>query len=327
MKAIILDKTGGPEVLSIKEIPAPSIQPGEVKIKVKAFGLNKMESYRRQGKVTPPNATQILGIEATGEIIEDPTGKFQVGQKVVTMMGGMGMARPGSYAEFITIPSQHVLAIDSDISFEELAAIPEAFGTIGLALDKALNIKAGESILIKGATSGVGTAAVQYAKLKGLQVIATTRDISKTARLKELGADHVIVDQNNIHEEVLKIQPNGVDKALDVIGGDRMFETVAAVKAFGEVIVIGLLGGPPVFENLNIMTQLGKSVKIGFTSSGMLGTPAAPLEDTPIRMIAEQVALGNLQSLRVATFSFEQIAEAHQLLDSGKANGKIVVTL
>ncbi|SHE80381.1 zinc-binding dehydrogenase [Pedobacter caeni] len=327
MKAIILEKNGGPEVLTIREIAEPQTTEGTVKIKIKAFGLNKMESYKRQGIMGPVAAPTVLGIEAAGEVVEDKSGRFEPGQKVITMMGGLGMNRQGSYAEYVVSPADNVLAINSDISYEELAAIPESFGTAALVLDKVLKVTAGETLLIKGGTSAAGAAAILYAKFKGVKVIATTRDANKSFRLKQLGVDYVIVDNGNVSEEVRKILPDGADNALDIVGSDGILDTVAGVKAFGQVTVIGLLSGAPVLQNLNLMSQLGQSVKLSFSLSGLLGTKAYPLTETPLNLIAEQVASGKMASLRTATFTFDQIAEAHELMDSNKANGKIVITI
>ncbi|KIO78992.1 alcohol dehydrogenase [Pedobacter lusitanus] len=326
MKAIILNKNGGPEVLTIHEITEPETTNGAVKIKIKAFGLNKLESYVRQGIIEATAIPAVLGIEAVGEVVEDKSGRFEIGQKVITVMGGLGMTRQGSYAEYVVSPVENVLAINSNISYEELAAIPESFGTIAIALDKVLKIRAGEILLIKGGTSAAGAAAILYAKLKGLKVIATTRNVNKFLRLKELGADYMIIDNGNVSEEVRKIVPDGVHKALDVVGGDKgILDTVAAVRPFGEVTVIGLLGGPPIIPDLNLMTQLGQSVKISFSQSGLLGNPAYPLQESPLSLIAEHIASGKMISIRTATFRFDEIADAHKLMDSNKTNGKIVI--
>lgn len=327
MKAIILEKNGGPEVLTLQEIAEPQTTEGTVKIKIKAFGLNKMESYRRQGMIGPVTEPAILGLEAAGEVVEDKSGRFKIGQKVVTLMGGSGMTRPGSYAEYVVSPADYVLAINSDISYEELAAIPESFGTAAVVLDKVLNVLPGETLLVKGGTSAAGIAVILYAKFKGVKVIATTRDAGKSFRLKELGVDFVIVDQGNVSQEVLKIVPDGVDKALDVVGGEGILDTVAAVRPFGEVTVIGLLGGPPVISDFNLMNQLGRSVKLSFSSSRLLGTKAYPLTETPLNLIAAHIYSGKIPSLRTATFSFDQIEAAHKLLDSNQTNGKIVITV
>ncbi|WP_410429566.1 zinc-binding dehydrogenase [Pedobacter lusitanus] len=304
----------------------PQTTDGAVKIKIRAFGLNKMESYKRKGIMGPVTAPTVLGIEAAGEVVEDKSGRFKIGQKVVTMMGGLGMTRQGSYAEYVVSPADNVLAINSNISYEELAAIPESFGTAAVVLDKVLKVVTGETLLVKGGTSAAGAAAILYAKLKGVKVIATTRNANKSFRLKELGADYIIIDNGNVSQEVRKIIPEGVHYALDIVGGEGILDTVAAVRAFGEVTVIGLLSGAPVISNLNLMTQLGQSVKLSFSLSGLLGSKVYPLTETPLNFIADQIVSGKMPSLRTATFTFDQIAEAHKLMDSNKTNGKIVVT-
>src|SRR5260221_235836 len=215
MKAILLEKNGGPEVLTIHEIPEPATIDGSVKIKVKAFGLNRIEAFQRSGVIGRLKTPIVPGIEAAGEVVEDKSGKFKIGQKVVTLMGGMGMTRQGSYAEYVVSPSNHVLGISSSISFEELAAIPESFGTIGVALDKDLIIKAGETLLIRGGTSAAGIAALLYAKMKGMKIISTTRNENKSYRPKELGADYVLIDK--ISEAHSFMESNKADGKIVVV--------------------------------------------------------------------------------------------------------------
>jgi NADPH2:quinone reductase len=327
MKAVVLETNGGPEVLTIKEIPEPSTTEGSLKIKIKAFGINRVEAFQRQGILGPLKAPIVPGIEAVGEVVEDKSGKFKIGQKVITMMGGMGMARQGSYAEYIVCPANNVLAINSPISYEELAAVPESFGTISVALEKDLKVKAGETLLIRGGTSATGIAALLYAKMKGAKVISTTRNENKSFRLKDLGADYMVIDNGKIAEEVRKITPDGVDKALEIVGASTLLDTISCAKAFGEVTVVGLLSGPPVLNNLNLMTQLGENVKISFSKSGLLGTKHYPLCETPLGIIAENIANGKMPSLRTKTFSFHEIADAHKLMENNSADGKIVVVL
>src|SRR5437870_4743065 len=155
------------------------------------------------GAITSP---RVPGIEAVGEVIHDPAGTFRTGQRVATAMGGMQFARNGSYAEQVTVLRSNVIALDGTaLSWQELAALPEAYLTVWGALDKTLRIQPGQTLLVRGATSSVGLAAIVYAKARGLKVIATTRSQPNTARLREMGADPVLVDRGTIPAAVPEI--------------------------------------------------------------------------------------------------------------------------
>ncbi len=325
MKAIIATQAGGPEVLEICDVNEPMTEQGEVKIRVKAFGLNKAETYYRNGAFGTLNAERVPGIEAAGEIMEDPSGTFQVGDKVVTAMGGMMFVRHGSYAEIITVNKSNVQRINSNIDYVTLAALPELYLTAWGALDKTLNIQAGETLLIRGATSGLGLAALTYAKARGLTVIATTRQTNNVERLTALGADHVVIDDGSISEAVRTLYPTGLDKALEVVGASTVVDTMKTLKSWGEVTVVGLLGGAPVIENFGLMSDLPSSVKLSFFQSGMLGTEALPLDASPLNWIADQVMNGSMPNITAQVFNYDEIRQAHALMDSNKAIGKIVV--
>ena len=327
MKAIIASKPGGPEVLKIINTDEPEVQRGEVKIKVHAFGLNKAESYYRSGNYGIFRSDLALGYEAVGEIIEDSNGIFEIGQKVATAMGGMMIVRHGGYAEYISVNSNNVIQIDSQLGFEELAALPEAYLTVWGALEKSLQITEGQTLLVRGATSSLGLAAVAYAKMRGLTVVATTRKAQSTKKLTSIGADHVVIDNGEIHESVNSILSGGIDNAIEIVGAATLSDTAKCIKPWGEIVVVGLLGGPPILKNFNLMMDIPNTVKLSFFNSQLLGTEALPLKDSPLNMIAEKVANGSIPSTLAKVYSFEDIQEAHSLLDSGKAGGKIVVKI
>jgi len=325
MKAITVTASGGPEVLKLVDIKEPQIKDGEVKIKIKAFGLNRAETYYRAGNYGTLLPGRVPGIEAVGEVVADASGKFKLGQKVITVMGGMMFGRDGSYAEYTTVELNQVLAIDSDIDFIKLAALPEAYLTIWGALDNNLNIKTGETLLVRGATSAVGLAAVTYAKARGLNVIATTRNAARRERLIELGADHVIIDSGEISGKVRDIMPDGVDNVLEVVGAPTVKDSLKTVKHWGEVVVIGLLGGAPVIEQFGLMGDLPNTVKLSFFSSGLLGSAQLPLDKSPLNWIADQVHQGVMPDITAEIFDAEDIQVAHARMDENKAFGKLVV--
>lgn len=327
MKAILVSNPGSYEALQIMDIDEPETPAGHVKIKTRAFGLNRAETYYRAGNFGEINEPRIPGIEAVGEIIEDNSGQFHIGQKVITAMGGLMLARNGSYAEYVIAPVSNVLAVDTPLSWEELATLPEAYLTIWGALDKTLGIDKGQCILIRGGTTTLGLAAITYAKAKGLTVIATTRSSDNKLLLSNTGADHIIIDDGNIADKVLDIFPNGVDCALEVVGIATLKDTAKTVKIWGEVCMVGVLTGSPVLENFNLMSDMPITVKLSFFSSHLFGTPDMPLSESPIQWIADKIERKQIPSLLSKVYEFEQIREAHQTIESNQALGKTVVKL
>src|SRR6478752_7584358 len=169
MRAIVIQQYGGPEELVIKELPEPIPTPGQVVIEVKAFGLNHAEIYMRKG--VWGEVAKVSGIECVGLVKADPGGGLAVGQKVAAIMGGMGRTINGSYAQFTCLPATNVVAIESPLSWEELAAIPECYATAWSCLFGNLDLKPGQTLLIRGATSALGQAALNIAAQAGAQII------------------------------------------------------------------------------------------------------------------------------------------------------------
>lgn len=326
MKAYVIEKTGGPDVLQIRDIPSPAPKGDEVRIRVKAFGLNRAEAYLRAGQMGPIDGLRVPGIEAVGEVLEDPSKTFRTGQRVATAMGGMQFTRNGSYAEEVTVLRSNVIDMDgTTLSWEELAALPQAYLTIWGALDRSLAIAAGQRILIRGATSTVGLAAIAYAKRSGLHVIATSRSEKHAALLKETGAHTVLVDDGEIAAAVKQRYPEGLDAALEIVGAATLRDSARTLRPFGALTVIGLLSGPPVLDRFNLMTDLPPAVRLSFFPSQLFGSPALPLQHAPLRAIAEDVAAGKVPSNLETVFDFDEVRKAHELLESHRTPGKIVV--
>lgn len=328
MKAYVIEEAGGPEALQLRDIPSPEATADEVKIRVRAFGLNRGETYLRAGKMGAITTPRVPGIEAVGEVIHDPAGVFRAGQRVATAMGGMQFSRNGSYAEQATVLRSNVVALsDTSLSWEELAALPEAYLTIWGALDKSLAIQAGQTLLVRGATSSLGLAAVAYAKARGLTVIATTRLQENAGLLYEVGVDEVIVDSGEIAAAVRHAVPAGVDAALEVVGASTLRDTIKTLRPFGAVNVVGLLGGSLALEQFHLMQDLPDATKLSAFSSSMLGTPAMPLSESPLSWVAKETATGRMASLLARTFDFDDVRYAHSLIESNRALGKLVVRL
>jgi NADPH:quinone reductase len=326
LKAHVIDRIGGPEVLQLRDIPPVPPNADEVRVRVCAFGLNRVETYLRAGKMGPVDGMRVPGVEAVGEILEDPSGMFRVGQRVATVMGGLQFSRRGTYAEEVTVLRTNVIDLDgTELSWEELAALPLAYLTIWGALSRSLEIKSGQTILVRGATSTIGLAAVTYAKGQDLHVIATTRSKDRVEQLHIAGADSVIVDSGTISREVLRLHPDGIDAALEVVGASTLRDTARTLKPFGAVTVIGMLGGPPVLEKFNLMADLPPAVRLAFFPAQLLGSGALPLAHSPLHSIINDIAADRWPSHLQHTFAFDEVREAHEWIDSNRAHGKLVV--
>src|SRR5205085_1876715 len=193
----------------------------------------------------------------------------------------------------IPAPRSNVIDLHgTTLSWEELAALPESYLTVWGAVDRSLGLAKGQTLLVRGATAALGLAATAYAKSLGAKVVATTRSERNFQRLREVGADVAIVDRGRIEEDVRRALPEGVDAALEVVGAATLRDTIKVLKPFGAVAVVGLLGGPPVLDNFNLMGDLPNATRLSFFSSGLLGTPALPLRDAPLRAIADATAAG-----------------------------------
>src|SRR5579862_3674114 len=186
MRAIVIKQYGGPEHLAIEERPAPRPGPGEVLIEVRAFGLNHAEIYFRKGAWG--EAAEISGIECVGVVREDSSGIFNPGQRVAALVGGLGRSKNGSYAELTCAPASNVVALNTDLPWADLAALPESYATAWTSLIGILCLAKGETIAIRGAGSALGQAAVNIASHLGARVIATTRRAAREPFLRDLGA-------------------------------------------------------------------------------------------------------------------------------------------
>jgi NADPH:quinone reductase-like Zn-dependent oxidoreductase len=223
MKAVVIREPGGPEVLKIEQVPISKPKPGWVSIKVKAFGLNRSELFTRQGHSPGVSFPRILGIEATGIVEYAPSGEFKKGQIVATAMGGMGRQFDGGWAEYTCVPATQVQVLHTEAEWKILGAAPEMLQTAWGSLFKALQLKKGETLLVRGGTTSIGLAAAAIAKDFGCIVASTTRRSDREALLRSAGAKHVFVDRGSIAEDVRRIFPEGVDKVLETIGEQQLF--------------------------------------------------------------------------------------------------------
>lgn len=323
MRAIVIEEPGGPEVLDIRDDwPKPEVTPGRVLIRVMAFGLNRGEMYTRLGHSPAVKFPRVLGIECAGIVEAAPETPLQAGQTVIATTGGMGRAYDGGYAEFASVPAEHVHAVETTLDWTQLAAAPEIFHTAWGALEPALGIEAGQSLLIRGGSSAVGLVAADYARAKGLTVLSTTRDPAKEGRLREFGADHVVIDDENIAPKVRDILPDGVDAMFDLVGTRVLDDSFACVRRGGTLCMAGLLGGEWVIPDFAPGAVIPSTTKFTYFSSS-----ATPMPTPALQAYLDGLADGTYRMPLDRVFRFDEIQDAHACMEANAALGKIVVTV
>lgn len=320
MKAAVIYTAGGPEQLRIEQRPVPQAGANQVLVKVKAFGLNRSELMTRKGYSPGVAFPRILGIECVGEIVSDPSGKWQPGQQVAACMGGMGRDYDGSYAEYAVLPSAIIYPFNSELSWDTLGAIPEMFQTVYGSLHLALRIQKGESILIRGGTSSIGLLAIQLARHAGLTVIATSRNEGKRYFLLDKGADSVLIDDGNLKAQVDKLYPGGVDKVLELVGANTLKDSLSCVKPGGSVCMTGMLSETWSITDFAPMDYIPAAVNLTVFDTGQL-----KVELEAFQSFVSMVESGEIKLSIGGLFALDEIVEAHKLMDSNKASGKIVI--
>ncbi|PWT79279.1 MAG: alcohol dehydrogenase [Acidobacteria bacterium] len=323
MRAIVIDGFGGVEHLTIKEIPDPQPKPGYVVIEIKAFGINHAEMHMRRGEWA--EAAPVSGIECVGVVKSCPGGEFKVGTKVAALMGGLGRTINGSYAEYTRARVENVASIESDLPWEELAAIPESYATAWTCLFRNLELAKRQTLVIRGGMSSFGQAAINMSVNAGADVIATTRKGVSSRKLESLGAKRVEVEGPDLSNRIAERRQ--VDAVLDLVGNSTILDSLAMLRRSGRACLAGFLGGLAPLHDFNPLLQMSSGVHLSFFGSFVFGTPGFPLSDVPLQAIANDVAAGRYQAKPAHVFRFEEIREAHKLMESGQADGKMVVRL
>jgi NADPH2:quinone reductase len=327
MKAVYISQPGGPEALEIRNVPAPVPGPGEVLIDVVAAGLNRADVQQRKGHYPPPpGASEIPGLEVSGRIAgfgPDVAKPFSVGDKVVALLAG------GGYAEQVAVPAGQVLRVPDGVDLVTAAALPEVAATVYSNLIMTAQLQPGETVLIHGATGGIGTMAVQLAKVFGAKVAATAGTAEKVSTATAfLGADIAINYAEGDFNESLRAQNGGrgADVILDVVGAKYLKQNVDALADYGRLIVIGLQGGTK--GELDLGKLLGKRAAI-------VGTALRPRssEEKAVIMNAVResvwplVSDGRIRVLVAKTFPLDQVRAAHEYFDSGEHMGKVLLVI
>jgi NADPH:quinone reductase len=325
VRAIVIKEFGGPEQLVIQELPDPQPKPDHVVIEIKAFGLNRAETYMRKGAWS--EAAKVSGIECAGVVKSDLSGKLRAGQKVLAVMGGMGRSINGSYAEFTQPPAANVAPIESNLSWEDLAAIPESYATAWACLFGNLALQKGQTLLIRGATSPLGQAALNIAAHAGAEVIATSRKTERFEMLKFLGAKKALQETPELPKQLRELYPQGLDAVLELVGNSAVLGSLSALRRNGRLCMAGFVGGLDPIVDFNPLLQMPSGVHFSFFGSFVFGTPEFPLSDIPLQTIVDRVAGGIYKAKPKRVFRFDEIQDAHRLMDAYGADGKIVVKL
>jgi NADPH2:quinone reductase len=320
MRAVVLDAPGRPEALQIRELPIPEPRPGWVLIQVKAFGLNRSELHTRLGLAEGVTFPRVLGIEAAGTVVSAPDGEFEPGQQVAAMMGGMGRAFDGGYAEYTCVPAGSVIAFTSELDWATLGAVPEMLQTAFGSLTVGLDFQPGQTLLIRGGTSSVGMAAAVLAKERGLTVLSTTRRPERAGTLEAIGVDHAIVDGGEVAPAVREIAPEGVDVAVELVGTPTLPDTLRATKVHGVVCFTGMLSNQWIVRDFYPIGYLPSGVRLTAYEGDAADLPAENLQ-----WFLDQVAAGRLTVPIDRTYTLDEIASAHADMEAGNATGKLVV--
>jgi NADPH2:quinone reductase len=320
MRAVVLDAPGPVSALQVRELPVPVPRDGWVLVRVRAFGLNRSELHTRLGMAEGVTFPRVLGIEAAGTVVECPGGELATGQQVAVMMGGMGRQYDGGYAEFTCVPVRQAVAFASDLPWSLLGAVPEMLQTAYGSLTVGLDVQPGQTLLVRGGTSSIGMAATVLAKRMGLAVIATTRNPASAERLRELGADHVLVDDGPLADRVRLVVPGGVDAALDLVGSPTLFDCLAATRVHGTVCMSGMLSNQWTLPDFYPTGDIPSGVRLTGYTGDATDLPAAVLQE-----FLDDVAAGRTSVPVGRVFHLDEIGEAHRVMEEGTAGGKIVV--
>ena len=315
MKAIVIYEAGGPEKLVCTEVPVPQVKPGWSLVRIKGRGVNHSEIFTRDGQSPSVSFPRILGIECVGVIAEttDPE-RLPVGEKVISIMGEMGRAFDGGYAEYALLPNQQIYPVTTDLPWTILAALPETYYTAYGSM-KNLRITEGSRILVRGGTSGVGIAFARLVKsgFRDVQVTGTTRNLRKAQALLEEGFDQVVEDRNQVLQTGEKY-----DRIFDLIGPAALRDTFAHTAEGGIICVTGLLGGKWTLDDFDPLEDLPANGYLTAFHSGNV-------TERSLQEMLDYVETHKVDCRPEKVFDLSEMAKAHEYLGSSRSFGKVVV--
>jgi putative PIG3 family NAD(P)H quinone oxidoreductase len=324
VKAVLVSQPGGPEKLELVELPEPTPGPAEVAIEIHAAALNRADLLQRRGLYPPPpGTTAILGLECAGVVSAlgpGCQGRIGLGDRVMVLLGG------GGYAERVVVPEALLMRVPERLSFEQAAAIPEAFLTAREALFGAGKLASTEAVLIHAAAGGVGSAAVQLARSHGSRVFATAGGTAKCQWLRELGADVVIDYKSQDFAQVIQAESagHGVDVILDFVGAAYAKQHATCLARSGRQVLIGVMGGAQASIDLGRLLQKRQSL-IGMVMRSRSTQEKIELTRAFVRTTLPLFADGRLRPLVDSVFSLNDVARAHERMEANENLGKIVL--
>jgi NADPH2:quinone reductase len=325
MKAVEISKPGGPEVLVLVDRPMPEPQAGEVLIKISAAGINRPDVFQRKGNYpAPPGASDLPGLEVVGEIVagDAKAAGLEIGQKVCALLAG------GGYAEYCVAPAAQCLPVPAGLSDVEAAGLPETYFTVWSNVFDRGGLSAGESLLVHGGASGIGTTAVQLATAMGHKVYATAGSDERARAVEALGAVQGINYRTQDFVEEIKKATNGrgVDVILDMVAGDYINRDIECLADDGRIVIIALLGGAKATIDCSALMRRRLTV----TGSTLRPRPVAFKAQIAQALKAKVWPLleaGKIRPIVHATFPLAQACDAHAMMDSGEQIGKIILTV
>ena len=314
MKAVKIYQAGGPEQLIYQDVPTPNVKDGWSLVKINGFGINHSEIFTREGKSPSVQFPRILGIECVGEVAQSSTPALAVGQKVVSIMGEMGRAFDGSYAEYVLLPNEQIYPVHTDLDWTTLAAIPETYYTAFGSLQQ-LRIAPQDRVLVRGAGSGVGVAFAQLLKARFPHIVlhGSTRNPAKATSLQAVGFDEVITEADG------KIQTDqSYDKILELVGPATLRDSFSHINEHGVVCNTGQLGNIWYVNDFDPIIELKNNSYLTAFYSGNVSQ--AKLDE-----MFDYIRQFNVKILIERVFALEQVPEAHRFLQSTDGFGKVVV--
>jgi len=320
MRAVVLDGPGPPEALQIRALPIPEPAPGQVRIRVEAFGLNRSELHLRLGLAEGASFPRVPGIECAGVVDAAPGTGLAPGQQVAAMMGGMGRTFDGGYAEYAVVPASSVIPIATELPWEVVGALPETLQTAYGSLTTGLDLRAGQTLLIRGGTSSVGVAAAALAQETGATVLATTRRRDRLDRLAALGVDHPLLDTGEIAADVHALVPGGVDAALELVGTPTLPDTLLATRVHGSVCFTGMVSDEWLVRDFYPIGYIPSGVRLTAYGGEADDLPASVLQDH-----LDAIAAGRFALPAHRVYELDEIQQAHAAMERNEAVGKLVV--
>jgi putative PIG3 family NAD(P)H quinone oxidoreductase len=323
MRAVVVPEPGGVEALQVVDVQTPEPGPGEVLVRVTAAGVNRADLMQRRGFYDPPpGVTPVLGLECSGDVVAlgEGVSEFSVGEHVVALLSG------GGYAEYVAVPAGQVAIAPRDVDLVDAAGLMEVAATVWSNVFMMAKLQHGETLLVHGGASGIGTMAIQLGKAFGAKVAVTVGSEEKAAFCRELGADLTINYRETDFVDALADADLRADVVLDIIGAKYLDQNVRALNTAGRLVVIGLQGG--IKGELDLNRLLMKRAAVMATSLRARPTQEkAAIVSAMVAQVWPLVAEGTVRPIIHERLPLERVREAHQLLEDSTHTGKVLLTL